>query len=76
MLFSLIIPVYNRSEELSELLESIRKQSFRDFELIVVDDGSNYQCKSVCEESNELPINNIYKENAGPASARNPGASQ
>ena len=74
MLFSLIIPVYNRSEELSELLESIRKQSFRDFELIVVDDGSKYPCKSVCEEYNELTINYIYKENGGPASARNAGA--
>ena len=74
MLFSIIIPVYNRSEELDELLDSIEKQSFRDFELIVVDDGSKNPCRRVCDKYNELNINYIYKENAGPASARNTGS--
>ncbi|MGM9788334.1 MAG: glycosyltransferase [Candidatus Cryptobacteroides sp.] len=74
MIFSIIIPVYNRSEELKELLDSIRKHAFRNFELIVVDDGSNEPCKALCEQYKDLIITYLYKENGGPASARNAGA--
>ena len=38
---SIIIPVYNHAEELAECLESIKNQTFRDYEIIVVDDGSD-----------------------------------
>ena len=47
MLLSVIIPVYNRPDEVRELLDSFAGQSFRDFEIIVVEDGSKVRCKQV-----------------------------
>lgn len=47
MKYSLIIPVYNRPDEVSELLESLQAQEYRDFELIVVEDGSSIPCGEV-----------------------------
>ena len=55
MRYSVIVPVYNRPEEVKELLESLCAQTFTDFEVILVEDGSSIPCKSVAREySNRL----------------------
>ena len=48
MKYSLIIPVYNRPDEVAELLESLTVQRMKDFEVIIVEDGSQTPCKEVC----------------------------
>ncbi len=77
--YSVVIPVYNRTEELDELLESLTKQTFQNFEVIVVDDGSTYKtaAKDVCEKySSQLHMACYYKQNSGPGPSRNFGFRQ
>lgn len=75
MLLSVIIPVYNRPDEVRELLDSFAGQSFRDFEIIVVEDGSKVRCKQIVDSfAGRLPVRYLEKENGGPALARNFGA--
>ena len=72
--FSIIIPVYNRPDEMKELLESLSKQTFMDFELVVVEDGSDIKSEALCEQyTDKINIAYYYKENAGPSIARNYG---
>lgn len=75
MLFSLIIPVYNRPEEVQELLESISNQDFKQsFEVVIVEDGSSILCQSIVELfSDKLDITYFFKENSGPGDSRNFG---
>ena len=49
MRYSVIIPVYNRPDEVDELLQSLTMQHFKDFEVVVVEDGSSIPCKEVVE---------------------------
>jgi len=73
-LYSVIIPVYNRPGELTDLLESLVKQSFSDFEVVVVDDGSHQKSDEVVDRYREqLSIQYIYKPNSGPGPSRNMG---
>lgn len=73
--YSFVIPVFNRPDEVRELLESMTRQTFNDFEVIIVEDGSVTPCKEVCEQfSNRLDIHYYYKENSGPGQSRNYGA--
>ncbi|MDR1675290.1 MAG: glycosyltransferase [Tannerella sp.] len=75
MRFSLVIPVYNRPDEVSELLESLTLQTVKDFEVIIVEDGSTVTCEEVVRTYAErLPV--IYRRipNGGPGQARNCGA--
>ena len=73
--FSVIVPVYNRPDEVSELLESLTHQSFKNFEVIIVEDGSNIPCKDVClSYENALDIKYFEKKNSGPGQSRNYGA--
>lgn len=75
MKFSIIIPVYNRPEEIKELLESLTKQSEKNFEIIIVEDGSTHKAEEVVRTfSDALDIHYYYKENEKPAIARNYGA--
>ncbi len=75
MLFSVIIPVYNRPQEVDELLESLCHQTFKDFEVVVVEDGSTEKCDTVCQKyDNHLPVNYYFKSNSGPGPSRNYGA--
>lgn len=77
MFFSVIIPVYNRSLELWELLRSLSRQSAGGFEVIVVDDGSKTGCESITDIFNDkLDIRLFRKENEGPGPARNYGSRQ
>ena len=75
MRFSLIIPVYDRPQEVAELLQSLSKQTCRDFDVHVVEDGSSVPCRTVCDHfANRLDIHYYVKENGGPGAARNYGA--
>lgn len=71
---SIIIPVYNRPEEVQELLMSLTRQTCPDFSVVVVEDGSSYPCESVVKKfQNKLKIHYLYQKKAGAASARNLG---
>ena len=75
MRYSIIIPVYNRPDEVDELLQSLTGQSFRDFEVVVVEDGSSVPCADVVEKyRQQLEIYYYDKPNAGPGQSRNYGA--
>ena len=75
MKYSLIIPVYNRPNEVDELLQSLLDQRFKDFEVIVVEDGSSVPCTEVIEKyARVLPVNYFTKPNSGPGQTRNYGA--
>ena len=50
MKYSFIIPVFNRPDEVDELLESLTRQKLQDFEVIVVEDGSTLPCQDVCQK--------------------------
>ncbi len=75
MKFSIIVPVYNRPDEMKELLESLALQDYTNFELIVIEDGSDVRSEEVCAEYNEkFPVSYFYKKNEGPSIGRNVGA--
>jgi glycosyltransferase involved in cell wall biosynthesis len=73
--FSIIIPVFNRPDEVDELLESLCEQTVKDFEVLIIEDGSVKPCKDVCDEyANILDLHYYAKENSGPGQSRNYGA--
>ena len=75
MKYSLIVPVFNRPDEVHELLDSLTQQTLRDFEVIIVEDGSEKTCKDVCDQfAGILELFYYYKENSGPGQSRNYGA--
>lgn len=75
MRYSFIIPVYNRPDEVDELLESLTRQTNRDFEVIVIEDGSSVPCKEVTDKyAARLDISYYSKPNSGPGQTRNYGA--
>lgn len=72
--FSVIIPVYNRPQEVSELLESLTQQTYKDFEVILVEDGSTITSEMVYEQyADKLLIRYFFKPNTGPGPSRNYG---
>lgn len=75
MFFSVIIPVYNRIDEVDELLRSLLAQSERNFEVIIVEDGSTQPCGAAVEDarSRGLDVRYFFKENEGRSIARNYG---
>ena len=72
---SIIVPVYKVEKYIYRCVDSILKQSFENFELILVDDGSTDESKIICDlyESNDSRIKVIHKENGGLSDARNAG---
>jgi glycosyltransferase involved in cell wall biosynthesis len=73
---SIILPTYNRSRFLPQALRSIEAQSFADWELIIVDDGSTDDTRAIIDEyrrTTTRPVRYVYQENAGPYAARNTG---
>ena len=73
MRFSVIIPLFNKAPYVKKALESVSDQSFRDFELIVVDDGSTDDSLSVAKsvlEGSAIDYQLIHQENAGVSTAR------
>lgn len=75
MKYSFIIPVYNRPDEVDELLDSLTRQTRKDFEVVVVEDGSSVPCREVVERyTSRLDIHYYIKPNSGPGQTRNYGA--
>lgn len=75
MRYSFIVPVYNRPDEVDELLQSLTKQTCGDFEVLVVEDGSSVPCKYVVEKYRTLlDVHYFNKPNSGPGQTRNFGA--
>ncbi|MBR1933889.1 MAG: glycosyltransferase [Prevotella sp.] len=75
MKYSVIVPVFNRPDEVDELLQSLCQQALKDFEVIIVEDGSETPCKDVCDKyAGILDLHYYYKENSGPGQSRNYGA--
>lgn len=71
--FSIIIPAYNRAHMIRHTIESILRQTFADWELIIVDDGSKDNTKEVVLSYNDTRIRYIYQDNAERSAARNNG---
>ena len=74
-LISIIVPVYNIEEYLPRCIESVLKQTYTNFELILVDDGSKDKSGEICDEyqKKDSRIRVIHKKNGGSSSARNEG---
>ena len=74
MKYSIIVPVFNRPDEVDELLESLCSQTLKDFEVVIVEDGSQIPCKDVCDKyADILDLHYYFKENSGPGQSRNYG---
>lgn len=75
MKFSVIVPIYNVEDYLRACVDSVLAQDFRDYEIILVDDGSPDNCGKICDEYAEKypQIKTIHKENGGLSDARNFG---
>lgn len=72
--YSFIVPVYNRPDEVDELLGSMERQSRKDFEVIIVEDGSTVTCEDVCKRhADKLDLHYYMKPNSGPGQSRNYG---
>ena len=75
MRYSVIVPVFNRPDEVDELLASLSCQSFRDFEVLVIEDGSSVPCGAVVEKyRDKIDVRYFTKPNSGPGQTRNFGA--
>ena len=74
-MFSIIVPVYNTEKELERCVRSVTCQSFRDFELILVDDGSKDRSGAICDAfaAEDSRVVAIHQQNAGCSEARNTG---
>ena len=75
MKYSIIVPVFNRPDEVDELLSSLLNQTFTDFEVLIVEDGSQKPCDEVCNNyADRLDLHYFMKPNSGPGQSRNYGA--
>ena len=74
MKYSIIVPVFNRPDEVDELLESLCSQTLKDFEVVIIEDGSQKPCKDVCDKyAGILDLHYYLKDNSGPGQSRNYG---
>ena len=81
--FSIIVPVFNRENLIHEALDSVKSQTYRTIEIVVVDDGSTDDTADVVrkwalenEETGKLSLKYVYQQNAGPGAARNRGVQE
>ena len=70
---SMIVPVYNTAAYLKRCMDSIMAQSFEDFEVILVDDGSNDESPALCDSFEDRRVRVIHQANGGLSNARNNG---
>lgn len=74
MFFSIIIPLYNRPQEIDELLHTLTQQTYKHFEVLIIEDGSKDDAREIAESYREqLDIHYYYKENEGQGFTRNFG---
>ena len=74
--YSVIIPIYNRPDEAEELLASLAKQTYKNFDILMIEDGSTQDCSEIVKSySNNLDIKYHFKANSGPGDSRNVGMS-
>lgn len=74
ILFSIIVPVYNRPDEIADLLASLAAQTDNGFETVIVEDGSTVRCEKQCEAyKDKARVKYYYKDNEGRSIARNYG---
>ena len=72
--YSFIIPVFNRPDEVEELLDSLCLQTFKDYEVLIIEDGSTQKCEIVCRKfDNKLNLRYYFKGNSGQGFSRNYG---
>lgn len=71
--FSIVVPTYNGAKTIGKTIEACLAQRFDDFELLIVDDGSQDDTKTAVSAFNDARIQYLYQDNAGPAAARNTG---
>lgn len=75
--FSIIIPLYNRPAEIRELLDSLTQQTYKHFEVVVVEDGSTEKSEEIVASFRDrLEAKYFFKENSGPGLSRNYGATR
>lgn len=72
--FSIIIPTYNRKKLLEEALDSVHQQTYSDYEIIVVDDGSTDDTREYLANFKAHNLRSVFQKNQGPGAARNAGA--
>ena len=72
--YSVIIPVFNRPDEIKEMLDSLASQDYQDMEILIVEDGSDVSCEEiVMQYASKLDLKYFYKPNTGPGDSRNFG---
>ena len=71
--FSIIVPVYNRIDEVKDLLGSLENQTLKNFEVVIVEDGSTLPCRETVETTKGVDVRYFFKENEGRSIARNHG---
>lgn len=71
--FSVIVPVYNRVDEVEDLMASLEEQTCKDLEVVIVEDGSTQPCEDVVKKHAGVPSKYFYKDNEGRSIARNYG---
>jgi len=75
--YSIVVPVYNRPEELDKLLESLTQQTFHDFEVLVIEDGSSVRSEHIfAAYAEKMLMRYFFKPNSGPGPSRNFGFQQ
>lgn len=73
-MISIVIPLYNKEKQVGATLQSVFRQTYQDYEIIIVDDGSTDQSAKVVKKTQDDRIKLIHQENAGVSAARNRGA--